>query len=112
MTEVFIIGETEEVFVLFSRALAQTPVNLSWVGNIDKAEKQFINEKPDFVFFVAKKLTLLHNWLSRFKSFKLDIPFVCFIPKVGWERRELIWMAKAAQVIELPKLTKEFVQII
>lgn len=112
MTEVFIIGEKEDVFVLFSRALANVPVNLTWVGNIDVAEKQFVNEKPDFVFFVAKKLPLLHNWISRYKSFKLNIPFVCFIPKIGWEKRELIWMAKAAQVIELPKLNKEFVKII
>ena len=107
MKEVFIISEKEEVFVLFSRALAHMPVHFSWVGNIDQAEKQFINEKPDFIFFAVRKLTLLNNWISRYKSFKLNIPFICFVSKVGWEKRELLWMAGAAQVIELPKLRKE-----
>ena len=112
MKEVFIVSENEDIFLMFSKALSYMPVHFSWVGDMDKAEKQFRNEKPDFVFFAVRKLTLLHNWVARFKSFKLKIPFLCFISKIGWEKRELLWMAGAAEVIELPKLNKEFKQII
>ena len=38
----------------------------------------------------------------------MKIPFICFISKIGWEKRELLWMAGAAEVIELPKIEKEF----
>ncbi|KAA3611335.1 MAG: DUF4388 domain-containing protein [Calditrichaeota bacterium] len=112
MKEVFIVSESEDIFSMFSGALSYLPVHFSWVGDMDVAEKQFRNEKPDFVFFAVNKLTLLHNWVARYKSFKLKTPFLCFISKIGWEKRELLWMAGAAEVIELPKLNKEFRQIV
>jgi len=112
MKEVFIVSESEDIFSMFSKTLSYMPVHFSWVGDMDTAEKQFRNEKPDFVFFAVHKLTLLHNWVARYKSFKLKIPFLCFISKIGWEKRELLWMAGAAEVIELPKLNKEFKQIV
>lgn len=111
MKEVFIISENEEIFLMISNSLSYLPVHFSWVGDMDKAETQFRSEKPDLVFFAVKKLTLLHNWIARFKSFKLKIPFVCFVSKINWEKRELIWMAGASQVLVLPKLKKEFGQI-
>jgi Domain of unknown function (DUF4388) len=112
MKEVFIVSENEDIFTMFSKTLSYLPVHFSWVGDMDNAEKQFRTEKPDFVFFAVYKLTLLHNWVARYKSFKLRIPFLCFISKIGWEKRELLWMAGAAEVIELPKLKKEFKQIV
>lgn len=112
MKEVFIVSENEDIFSMFSKALSYMPVHFSWVGDMDSAEKQFRNEKPDFVFFAVHKLTLIHNWVAHYKSFKLKIPFLCFTPKIGWEKRELLWMAGAAEVIELPKLNKEFKQIV
>jgi hypothetical protein len=111
MKEVFIISENEEIYLMISNALSYLPVHFSWVGDMDKAENQFRSEKPDLVFFAVRKLTLLHNWIARFKSFKLKIPFICFVSKIGWDKRELLWMAGSAQVIELPKLKKEFGQI-
>lgn len=112
MKEVFIVSENEEIFSMFAANLSYLPVHFSWVGDMDNAEKQFRSEKPDFVFFAVKKLTLLNNWLARYKSFKLKIPYLCFVSNIGWERRELLWMAGAAEVIELPKLKKEFIQIV
>jgi hypothetical protein len=112
MKEVFIVSENEQIFTMFSKTLSYMPVHFSWVGDMDTAEKQFRNEKPDFVFFAVHKLTLLHHWVAQYKSFKLRIPFLCFISKIGWEKRELLWMAGAAEVIELPKLNKEFKQIV
>ncbi|MCB9058232.1 MAG: DUF4388 domain-containing protein [Calditrichae bacterium] len=112
MKEVFIVSENEEIFSMFTAHLSYLPVHFSWVGNMDSAEKLFRSEKPDFVFFAVKKLTLLNNWLARYKSYKLKIPYLCFVSNVGWEKRELLWMAGAAEVIELPKLKKEFVQIV
>ncbi len=111
MKEVFIISENEEIFLMISNSLSYLPVHFSWVGNMDTAENQFRSEKPDLVFFAVKKLTLLHNWIARFKSYKLKIPFLCFVSKVSWDKREALWMAGASQVIVLPKLKKEFSQI-
>jgi hypothetical protein len=111
MKEIFIVSENEDIFTMFSNALSYLPVHFSWVGDMDHAEKQFRSEKPDLVFFAVRKLTLLHNWIARYKSFKMKIPFICFISKIGWEKRELLWMAGAIEVIELPKLEKEFKQI-
>ena len=112
MKEIFIVSENEDIFTMFSNALSYLPVHFSWVGDMDDAEKQFRSEKPDLVFFAVRKLTLLHNWIARYKSFKMKIPFICFISKIGWEKRELLWMAGAAEVIELPKIEKEFKQIL
>ncbi len=112
MKEVFIVSENEDIYLMFSKTLSNMPVHFSWINDMDSSEKQFRNEKPDFVFFAVQKLTLLHNWIAYYKSFKLKIPYLCFISKVGWERRELLWMAGASDVVELPKLNKEFKQII
>lgn len=112
MKEVFIVSENEDIFSTFAAQLSYLPVHFSWVGDMDSAEKLFRSEKPDFVFFAVKKLTLLNNWVARYKSYKLKIPYLCFVSNVGWEKRELLWMAGAAEVIELPKLKKEFVQIV
>lgn len=111
MKEVFIISENEEIFLMIANSLSYLPVHFSWVGDMENAENQFKSEKPDLVFFAVKKITLLHNWIARFKSFKLRIPFTCFVSKISWDKRELLWMSGASQVIVLPKLKKEFGQI-
>lgn len=112
MKEVFVVGQNEEIFGMFAKSLAYLPVHFSWMGHMDTAEAKLKNEKPDFIFFAAHNVSIINNWIARYKSYRLNIPFICFIPKTLWEKRELLWMAGAAGVIELPKLNKEFKQIL
>ncbi len=112
MREVFVICENRDVFSIFSDNLNHLPIHLSWAGDMDAAEGQLRTEKPDFVFFAVRRVTILHNWIARYKKFKLDIPFLCFTPRISWEKRELLWMAGAADIIQLPMIRNEFHKII
>ncbi len=112
MKEVFVVCESEEIFSLFSKNLSTLPIHFNLINNIDDAVNQVRSEKPDYIFFAHQTVTKLHNWVARFKSLKSEIPFACFTSKLDWEKRELIWMAGAAEVVELPKLRKEFLKII
>ncbi len=112
MKDVVVISEEQNVFRMFSSALAHLPVHFTWLGNMDDAMETLRAERPDFVFFAVRNIILLNNWLARYKGLKLNIPFICFTSHQTWERRELLWMAGASEVIELPRLKKEFLIII
>lgn len=112
MKDVVVISEDQRVYRMFSSALAHLPVHFTWLGNIDEAAGVLRTERPDFVFFAVRNIVLMNNWLGRYKGFKLKIPFICFTSYQSWERRELLWMAGAAEVVELPRLKKEFLIII
>ena len=108
MREVFVISEEERIYRMFVVELSGLPVHLTWVGDMDMAQAAFEREKPDFIFFAVRNNNLLHNWLARFKRMQLKIPFICFLGHSNWEKRELLWMAGASEVIGLPILRKEF----
>ncbi|HHM02200.1 MAG TPA: DUF4388 domain-containing protein [Caldithrix abyssi] len=108
MREVFVISEKESIYRMFVVELSGLPIHLTWVGDMEKAQGAFDREKPDFIFFAVRDNNLLHNWLARFKRLQLKVPFICFLGHSDWEKRELLWMAGASEVIGLPMLRKEF----
>ena len=107
MKDVFVISEKQEMFNLFNNVLGRLPIHLSWAKNMEDALDSFPQEKPSLVFIVNEDEIMLTDWVEKFNTSGIRIPFVCFTRPLSWAKLKMIWDKGAIEVIRLPMHKKE-----